>query len=149
MPHQPRTAEQIDAIRRGGYVLIEPAAPPAAIIVATGSEVALARAAAAQLAADGVAVRVVSMPCVEIFEAQDAAWRHAVLPPRLPVVTVEAGATRGWWRYAGRCGAVIGIDRFGESAPAPVLFDYFGFTPDRVADAVREAIARTGPSAVC
>ena len=101
------------------------------------------------LQADGVAVRVVSMPCVEIFEAQDAAWRHAVLPPQLPVVTVEAGATRGWWRYAGRCGAVIGIDRFGESAPAPVLFDYFGFTPDRVADAVREAIARTGPSAVC
>ncbi len=149
LPHQPRTAEQIDAIRRGGYVLIEPAAPPAAIIIATGSEVALARAAAAQLAADGTSVRVVSMPCVEIFEAQDAAWRHAVLPPQLPVVTVEAGATRGWWRYAGRCGAVIGIDRFGESAPAPVLFDYFGFTPDRVADAVREVIARTGPSAVC
>ncbi len=149
LPHQPRTTEQIDAIRRGGYVLIEPSAPPAAIIIATGSEVALARAAAAQLEADGVPVRVVSMPCVEIFEAQDAAWRDTLLPPQLPVVTVEAGATRGWWRYAGRRGAVIGIDRFGESAPAPVLFDYFGFTSDRVADAVREVIARTGPSAVC
>jgi transketolase len=142
LAHQPRTPEQIDAISRGGYVLIEPATAPAAILIATGSEIELARAAASLLASDGVHVRVVSMPCVEAFERQDAAWRQAVLPPHLPVVAVEAGATRGWWRYAGRDGAVIGIDCFGESAPAPTLFAHFGFTPERVAEAVRSAIAR-------
>jgi len=149
LPHQPRTPEQIDAIRRGGYVLIEPTMPPAAIIIATGSEVQLARAAASLLASDGMHVRVVSMPCVEAFERQDAGWRRAVLPPHLPVVAVEAGATRGWWRYAGRSGAVIGIDRFGESAPAPELFAYFGFTPQRVAEAVRSVIAGRGASEIC
>jgi len=141
LAHQPRTCAKIDAIRRGGYVLIEPAAAPEAIIVATGSEVQLACAAASELASDGLAVRVVSMPCVEIFEEQDAAWKNAVLPPDLPVVAVEAGATRGWWRYVGRGGAVIGIDRFGESAPAPDLFAHFGFTPRRIADAVRSVTA--------
>jgi transketolase len=81
------------------------------------------------------------MPCVELFEKQNAAWRAAVLPPQLPAVAVEAGATRGWWRYVGRGGAMIGIDRFGESAPAPDLFAHFGFTPLRIADAVRSVIA--------
>ncbi len=149
LPHQPRTPEQIGAIRRGGYVLIEPATAPAAIIIATGSEVQLARAAAALLAAEGVPVRVVSMPCVEAFERQDAAWRDAVLPPHVPVVAVEAGATRGWGRYAGRSGAVIGIDRFGESAPAPDLFAYFGFTPERVAETVRSIVARGSSLPIC
>ena len=142
LPHQARTPEQIEAIGRGGYVLVEPGRAPIAIILATGSEVQLARAAVGLLADDGMAVRVVSMPCVEAFERQDAAWRRAVLPPHLPVVTVEAGATRGWWQYAGRTGAVIGLDRFGESAPAPDLFARFGITPERVADAVRSTIAR-------
>jgi transketolase len=141
LAHQPRTPAQIDAIRRGGYVLVEPAASPKAIIVATGSEVQLACAAASDLASEGLPVRVVSMPCVEIFEEQDAGWRNAVFPPDLPVVAVEAGATRGWWRYTGRTGAVIGMDRFGESAPAPDLFAHFGFTPGRVADTVRSVIA--------
>jgi transketolase len=81
------------------------------------------------------------MPCVELFEKQDAAWRTAVLPPNLPAVAVEAGATRGWWRYTGRTGAVIGMDRFGESAPARDLFDHFAFTSQRVADAARSVIA--------
>jgi transketolase len=81
------------------------------------------------------------MPCVELFEKQDAAWRDAVLPQSLPVVAVEAGATRGWWRYVGRNGAVVGMDCFGESAPASALFAHFGFTPRRVADAVRSVIA--------
>jgi transketolase len=143
LAHQPRTRGQIDAIRRGGYVLIEPAAAPEAIIIATGSEVQLACAAASELASEGLPVRVVSMPCVEIFEEQDADWRNAVLPPDLPVVAVEAGTTRGWWRHVGRGGAVIGIDRFGESAPAPDLFAHFGFTPRRVADVVRSVIATT------
>ena len=141
LAHQPRTPGQIDAIRRGGYVLIEPAAPPAAIIVATGSELQLGRAAASLLDAEGVPVRVVSMPSVGVFERHDDAWRNAVLPPHLPIVVVEAGATRGWKGYARCGGAVIGIDRFGESAPAPQLFAHFGFTPERVADAVRSAIA--------
>jgi transketolase len=142
LPHQTRTQEQIEAIGRGGYVLIEPARAPIAIIVATGSEVKLARAAAALLDGDGYAVRVVSMPCVDVFERQDDAWRRAALPPHLPVVAVEAGATRGWWRYAGRSGAVIGIDRFGESAPADDLFVHFGFTAERVAEAVRATVGR-------
>jgi transketolase len=141
LAHQPRTPPQIDAIRRGGYVLVEPTASPHAIIVATGSEVQLACAAASELASEGLAVRVVSMPCVELFEKQDAAWRNAVLPHDLPVVAVEAGATRGWWRYAGRNGAVLGMDCFGASAPARALFAHFGFTPRRVADAVRSVIA--------
>jgi transketolase len=142
LPHQTRTGEQIEAIRRGGYVLIEPERAPIAIIIATGSEVKLARAAVALLAGDGFAVRVVSMPCAEAFERQDDDWRRSVLPPHLPVIAVEAGATRGWWRYAGRSGAVIGIDRFGESAPAGELFVHFGFTAERIAEAVRSTIAR-------
>jgi transketolase len=150
LPHQPRNPAQIEAIGRGGYVLVE-AADPVATIVATGSEVQLACAAATALASAGVAVRVVSMPCVEAFERQDAVWRDAVLPAGLPVVAVEAGATRGWWRYAGRDGAVIGLDRFGESGPDKDLFVHFGFTPERVADAVRATLARSaaGPPRPC
>jgi transketolase len=142
LPHQPRTDEQVEAVARGGYVLVEPDKAPAAVIIATGSEVKLARAAAELLAAEGVPLRVVSMPCVEAFERQPAEWQASVLPANLPVVAVEAGATRGWWRYAGRSGAVIGIDRFGESAPEKDLFPLFGFTPERVADAVRAAVDR-------
>ncbi len=142
LPHQPRDAAQRSAIARGGYVLAEPAAAPVAVIVATGSEVKLAGAAAALLAEDGIAVRVVSMPCVDLFERQDKAWQEQVLPPQLPVIAVEAGVTRGWYRYAGRDGAVIGLDRFGESAPEKDLFTYFGFTPERVAAAVRASVGR-------
>jgi transketolase len=142
LAHQPRTPAQIDAIRRGGYVLIEPQSAPEAVIIATGSEVQLACGAASELSSDGLPVRVVSMPCVELFDKQDDAWRAAVLPPNLPAVAVEAGATRGWWHYTGRTGAVIGMDRFGESAPARDLFAHFGFTAGRVADSVRSVIAR-------
>jgi transketolase len=142
LPHQPRNAAQVEAIARGGYVLVEPHETAAALILATGSEVKLAREAAALLAGQGIPVRVVSMPCVDVFERQEARWKEQVLPPHLPVIAVEAGATRGWWRYAGRRGVVIGIDRFGESAPEKELFAYFGFTPERVAEAVRTAIGR-------
>ena len=149
LPHQPRTTEQIDAIRRGGYVLIEPAAPPAAIIIATGSEVALARAAAAQLAGRGRAGRASSpCPASSCSSARMRAWRDTVLPPQLPRVAVEAGATRRLGRYVGRSGAVIGIDRFGESAPAPELFEHFGFTPTRRRRRPRGDRAPR-PSAVC
>jgi transketolase len=142
LPHQPRNEAQLDAISRGGYVLVEPEQAPAVTIIATGSEVKLACAAAKQLAAENVAARVVSMPCVNVFERQDTEWRSRVLPPDLPIVTVEAGATRGWWRYAGRDGAVIGLDRFGESAPEKDLYTYFGLTAERVADAARKAVIR-------
>jgi len=142
LPYQPRDAAQIAAVARGGYVLAEPATAPAAIILATGSEVKLAQEAAKLLAGEDIAVRVVSIPCVDLFERQEAAWKNRVLPPHLPVIAVEAGATRGWWRYAGRNGAVIGLDRFGESAPEKELFAYFGFTPERVAEAVRAAVGR-------
>jgi transketolase len=134
LPAQPRTPEQLAAIRRGGYVLHEPDSAPRAILMATGSEVALAVDAAALLAAEGVAVRVVSMPCIEAFRAQDAEWREAVLPARLTArLAVEAGVPDSWYRFVGPNGAVVGIERFGESAPAPQLFEHFGFTPGAVA----------------
>jgi transketolase len=134
LPAQPRTPEQLAAIRRGGYVLHEPDVEPGALLIATGSEVALAVEAAKQLAEEGMAVRVVSMPCIEAFRAQDAAWRDAVLPPRITArLAVEAGVPDSWYRFVGTAGAVVGIERFGESAPAPELFEHFGFTPGAVA----------------
>ena len=134
LPAQPRTPEQLAAIRRGGYVLHEPDSEPGALLIATGSEVALAVEAAKQLAGEGIAVRVVSMPCIEAFRAQDAAWRDAVLPPRITArLAVEAGVPDSWYRFVGTAGAVVGIERFGESAPAPELFEHFGYTPGAVA----------------
>jgi transketolase len=103
-----------------------------AIVIATGSEVPLALEARRRLQEAGVPVRVVSMPCTSVFERQDAAYRRAVLPDELPAVAVEAGHPDTWWRYVGRNGRVIGIDRFGESAPAGALYDYFGLTADKV-----------------
>jgi transketolase len=138
LPAQPRTAEQLAAIRRGGYVLYEPQGTPVAILIATGSEVGLAVAAAELLAAEAVAVRVVSMPCIEAFRAQDAAWRNAVLPPEITArLAVEAGVPDSWYPFVGDAGAVVGIERFGESAPAPQLFEHFGFTPGAVAARLR------------
>jgi transketolase len=134
LPAQPRDAAQLEAIRRGGYVLREPAGEPAALIIATGSEVGIAVEAAVQLEAQGVPVRVVSMPCVEIFRAQDRAWRDAVLPPGVTArLAVEAGVPDTWYPFVGSAGEVIGIERFGESAPAPRLFEHFGFTVANVA----------------
>jgi transketolase len=136
LPAQPRTREQVESIKRGGYILRGGTAPRA-VIVATGSEVQLATKAAETLANEGVVVRIVSMPCVEVFERQPPQWQETVLPRGVPVVTVEAGATRGWWKYAGHTGAVIGLDRFGESAPDRDLWSYFDLTADRVAQTVR------------
>jgi transketolase len=142
LPAQPRTEFDVQAIERGGYVLRNGDDTSDVAILSTGSEVQLAVRAAALLEADGIVARVVSMPCVEVFERQPREWRGAVLPPGLPVVVVEAGVTRGWWRYAGPDGAVIGIDRFGESAPDRDLWTYFGFTPERVAEAARDVLTR-------
>jgi len=126
-------------VKRGGYVL-RAAEGARAIILATGSEVPLALAAQQQLAAEGVAVNVVSMPCCDVFDRQDAAWRAAVLPAGLPRVAVEAGVTAGWYKYVGLDGLVIGLDTYGESAPAPELFKHFGITAEAVAAAVRKIL---------
>ncbi|GAA4329182.1 transketolase [Pigmentiphaga soli] len=139
LPFVERDEATVAAIARGGYVLRD--APGArAIIVATGSEVALALAAQEALAAEGLPVRVVSLPCTDVFDRQDAAWRESVLPKGLPRVAVEAGVTDYWRKYVGLDGEVVGIDTFGESAPAGVLFKHFGFTAERVVSAVRKVV---------
>jgi transketolase len=115
-----------------------------AVIIATGSEVALATGAQAQLAADGIPVRVVSMPSTSVFDRQDEGYRASVLPKGLPRVAVEAGVTDFWRKYVGAVdggqGEVVGIDRFGESAPGPELFKFFGFTVDNVVAAVKRVL---------
>ena len=139
LPFQVRDATHIKQISRGGYVLSD-AANPKAIILATGSEVGLAMAAQKQLADAGVAVRVVSMPCTNVFDRQDATYRESVLPKGIMRVAVEAGVTDYWRKYVGLDGAVIGLDRFGESAPAGELFKFLGITAEAVAAAVRRVI---------
>ena len=137
LPFVPRSDAQIVAIERGGYVLADAQGTPARILVATGSEVGLALAAKKILDAEGLATRVVSMPSTEAFDRQDAAYRASVLPAGVRKVAIEAGTTALWWKYVGSDGAVVGIDRFGESAPAPKLFELFGFTPEHVAKVAR------------
>jgi transketolase len=142
----PRPAAAQEAVSRGGYVLADfPAAgPKRAVIVATGSEVPLALAAREALAGEGIAVRVVSMPCTRRFDRQEGAYRESVLPAGVPRVAVEAGVSAGWSRYVGATddplAAVVGLDQFGESAPAGVLFEHFGFTATGVAAAVRRVV---------
>jgi transketolase len=141
LPHQTRDKEQVASIARGGYTLQDCDGDPQLLLIATGSEVALAMSAAEVLAADNVAVRVVSLPCVEVFEAQDEAYRASVLPASVTArVVIEAGVTDAWWRIAGPGGRVIGLDRFGESAPAGELFEHFGFSTDNVVRVARELI---------
>ncbi|MCX7084578.1 MAG: transketolase [Methylococcales bacterium] len=133
LPHIPRTEEQIANITRGGYVLSDSEGQPEAIIIATGSEVELAVKAAEELRAAGKKIRVVSMPSTNIFDAQDAAYKESVLPAAVTKrVAVEAGVTDLWWKYVGTNGKVVGLDRFGESAPAGLLFKEFGFTVENV-----------------
>ncbi len=131
LPHVARTGAQISAIRKGGYVLSE-ASNPQVVLIATGSEVALALCAQKALGEQGIAARVVSMPCTSLFDAQDASYKGSVLPARIPRVAIEAGVTDYWRKYVGLEGEVVGIDRFGESAPAVDLFKYFGFTTENV-----------------
>ncbi|HJU71400.1 MAG TPA: transketolase [Paucimonas sp.] len=140
LQYQERTADQITHIHRGGYVLKD-AAGAQAVLIATGSEVELAMKAAAELAQQGVPVRVVSMPSTDVFDRQDAAYKASVLPKGLPRVAVEAGVTDFWYKYVGLEGAVVGIDTFGESAPAGVLFKHFGFTTENVVAKVKSVLA--------
>lgn len=137
---QKRTDAQVADIRKGGYVLSEAAGAVQAIIIATGSEVDLAVKAQAALAAEGVNVRVVSMPSTNVFDRQDQAYKDSVLTPGVKRVAVEAGVTGFWYKYVGLEGAVIGMDCFGESAPAPELFKHFGFTVDNVVATVKRVI---------
>jgi transketolase len=139
VPFVQRSAETIAAIRRGGYVLAD-AAGARAVIIATGSEVSIALAAQKTLAAAGVPVRVVSMACTSLFDRQDAAWRDSVLPRGLPRVAVEAGVTDFWRKYVGLEGAVVGIDRFGESAPAGDVYKFLGLDAEHVVEAVRRLV---------
>jgi len=139
LPFVARDENTLNNVIKGGYVLSE-ASDFKAIIIATGSEVELALKAQFALMQEGVAVRVVSMPCTEVFDQQDAAYKASVLPAGLPRVAVEAGVTDFWFKYVGLEGAVVGIDRYGESAPAGVLFKHFGLTADAVAQAVKQVL---------
>ncbi len=140
LPYQERGAQQIADVARGGYVLSE-VADAKVTLIATGSEVELAVAAAAALAGEGIAARVVSMPSTDVFDRQDAAYKASVLTKGLPRVAIEAGVTDFWYKYVGLEGAVVGIDTFGESAPAGVLFKHFGFTVENVVAKAKLVIA--------
>ncbi|MBI3726847.1 MAG: transketolase [Burkholderiales bacterium] len=140
LPYQERSAQQIADIQRGGYVL-QDVTNAKAVLIATGSEIELAVKSAAELAQQGIPVRVVSMPCTDVFDRQDAAYKAAVLGKGLPRIAIEAGVTDFWYKYVGLEGAVVGIDTFGESAPAGVLFKYFGFTVDNVVAKVKATLA--------
>ncbi len=141
VPHQARNTGQLAAIRRGGYVLRDSDGTPDIIFIATGSEVALAVAAAAALDERGIASRVVSMPCTDLFDSQSEDYRASVLPVECRKrVVIEAGVTELWWRIAGPAGRVIGLDRYGESAPAGVLFKHFGFTVEHVLQVADELL---------
>jgi len=140
-PHMTRTEEQLRAIEQGAYVLKDCDGTPDAIIIGTGTEVELAMQAADQLAGQGRKVRVVSMPSMDVFDAQDAAYKEAVLPDAVKArVAVEAGVTSLWPKYVGLHGRVIGVDRFGESAPAPEVYKAFGVTAEAVAEAVNSLL---------
>ncbi|MCP1365546.1 transketolase, partial [Halomonas sp. BBD48] len=142
LPHQQRDKHQLADIQRGGYVLKDSDEPAEVILIATGSEVALAMDAADALEAKGKAVRVVSMPSTDTFEAQPASYRDSVLPPsQRKRVAIEASHYAYWYKYVGLDGRVIAMDRFGESAPAADLFKYFGFTVDNVVEQVEQLLA--------
>ena len=143
LPYLPK--EDADVITQGGYILSEPSEvglnkPAKAVIIATGSEVQLAMNAQAELAKKKIPVRVVSMPSTTVFDRQDMAYKTLVLPPKLPRIAIEAGVTDGWWKYG--CAAVIGLDRYGESAPAGALFKLFGFTVDNLVLTVRKVLGK-------
>ena len=139
---QPRTAQQLADVRKGGYVLLDSAGTPELILIATGSEVELAVQAYHQLTAAGRKVRVVSVPSTDVFEAQSSAYRESVLPSAVTKrVAVEAGIKDSWYKYVGLTGKIIGMDSFGESAPAEQLFEHFGITTAAVVAAANELLA--------
>ena len=146
LPQYGGAASRAEGASRGGYVLAEAEGPLQAVIIATGSEVAIAMQAQAALKAGGVAVRVVSMPCTRRFNRQPASWKKQVLPPESCRVAIEAGQTDFWHKYVGLDGEVIGIDEFGASAPAPVLYEHYGLTADNLVQTVLRTIVSAGGS---
>jgi transketolase len=144
LPFQKRSAAASAAVARGGYVLVDPDTTAHAVIVATGSEIALAVEAQKALAGEGIPVRVVSMPSTSVFDRQPPEYRDSVLPLGVPCVAVEAGSPDLWRKYVGREGEVVGMTTFGESAPAGELFKHFGFTASRVVEAVKAVVRRAG-----
>jgi transketolase len=141
LPQFIKDAKRSEEVRRGGYILSD-MADARAIIVATGSEVAIAMQAQKELAQRGIATRVVSMPCTHVFDRQSEAYQNTILPLSLPTVAVEAAHPDFWRKYVGRTGIVIGMSTFGESAPAPVLYEHFGITSAKVCDAVKSLVHR-------
>ncbi|AMO67027.1 transketolase [Zhongshania aliphaticivorans] len=142
LPHQQRDAEQLANVARGAYVLSDCEGEAEAIIIATGSEVKLAMAAQQALAAKGKKIRVVSMPSTDVFDSQDGDYRESVLPSHIPArVAVEAAHRDYWYKYVGLDGRIVGMDSFGESAPAEALFEYFGITTEAVVEAVEDCLA--------
>lgn len=139
-PFVPRNAQQIAQIQRGAYVLQEGKGKLDAVIMATGSEVSLALQTAANLTQLGRSIRVVSMPCTNLFDQQSATYKAQVLPPQVPRIAIEAGVTDFWWKYG--CAAVHGVDTFGESAPAPELYAYFGLTVEQISKTVQQCITK-------
>jgi transketolase len=143
LAHQTRDAAGCAAIKRGGYVLIECDGAPEAIVIATGSEVGIAAEAVRNVTAAGRRVRLVSMPSTTTFDRQDEGYKHSVLPPSVTRrVAVEAGATAPWWHYVGLQGEIVGIDHFGASAPAKDLFKAYGFTAERVIEAIERVLGK-------
>jgi transketolase len=140
LPYVKRDTATIEAIKKGGYIISSAKGAAKAVLIATGSEVELALKAQEALAQEEIHVSVVSMPSTNVFDRQDAAYKASVLPKGLPKIVIEAGVTDGWWKYVGGEGAVIGLDRFGESAPAGTLFKEFGFTVANVVKAVESFI---------
>jgi transketolase len=141
LTHEARAPEQLEAIKRGGYVLIDSDGPPEVIVIATGSEVGIAAEAVRRAAAKGKKIRLVSMPSTTTFDRQDPAYKQSVLPPSVTRrVAVEAGATGLWGHYVGLQGEVVGIDHYGASAPAKDLFKAYGFTPERVTAAIEKVL---------
>ena len=146
LPQLPRTPAALGAIARGGYVLADCAGSPECVVLATGSEVSIALEGVKAAAAQGRRVRLVSMPCTQRFDAQDAAYRESVLPAAVSArVAVEAGTTGLWWRYVGSAGRVIGIDHYGASGKAPELYKKYGITAEHVLQGILDSIKGTGP----
>jgi transketolase len=139
-PYLEKTAEQIANIEKGAYVL-KAVKNPQVVFIATGSEVGLAISAAAALAEQGIAANVVSMPSTTTFDQQSSAYKASVLPLGIPRIAIEAGVTDGWWKYG--CAAVQGLDTFGESAPASVLYQYFGLTTENIVKTTMDVIGQT------
>lgn len=141
LPHQPRNAKMLANVARGGYILLDCPETPDAIIIATGSEVALAVQAAKQLTQQGQNIQVVSMPCTDVFDAQDPEYRETVLPKSVKNrLAIEAGAKDYWYKYVGLDGRIIGLERFGESAPGQVVFEALGFNLDNVLNIMSEVL---------